>query len=230
MMPPHCNPLISSFHALALLLFVGCNPPAKITTEAGSCERVLDGDTFVYRPPSGDSFHVRLLGIDTPEKSQRFGPEATAALTELLDEAAIELRVDSEDRYGRTLATALANGVDVNARLVELGLAWHFVRYSDDANLQRLQNEARADSRGLWADARTIAPWDYRNGQRIPSSLPRELESIRDSDTVVFITKSGTKYHSAGCRHLTDSAREIPLSRAMSAYEPCGTCKPVKAE
>ncbi|MCC9655603.1 thermonuclease family protein [Rhodopirellula halodulae] len=208
---------------VVLLLFVGCNPPA---TETGTCERVLDGDTFVYRPPSGDAFHVRLLGIDAPEKPQRFGPEATALLTRLLNDAELELLIDSDDRYGRKLATVIADGIDVNAHLVEQGLAWHYVKYSDDANLQSLQNEAREASRGLWADARRIAPWDYRNGQRIPSSLPKELDSIRDSDAVVFITRSGTKYHSAGCRHLTDSAREIPLSRAVSAYEPCGTCKP----
>ncbi|WP_404305912.1 hypothetical protein [Neorhodopirellula lusitana] len=70
-----------------------------------------------------------------------------------------------------------------------------------------------------------VAPWDYRNGQRIPSALPMELESTRDSDATVWITPSGEKYHRADCRFVGDTATEIPVSRAI-AYEPCGVCKP----
>lgn len=41
----------------------------------------------------------------------------------------------------------------------------------------------------------------------------------------VYITSTGSKYHRAGCRHLSDSKTEIELSKAQSqGYEPCGTC------
>jgi hypothetical protein len=105
------------------------------------------------------------------------------------------------------------------------GLAWHYVKYSNDTNLATLQQQARADNLGLWQDAKRIAPWDWRNGQRIPTALPAELESIRDSDETVWITPSGEKYHRRDCRFVGDGAIEMPLSRA-TAYEPCQVCKP----
>jgi endonuclease YncB( thermonuclease family) len=41
-------------------------------------------------------------------------------------------------------------------------MAWVFDRYVKDRSLYRLQDAARADHLGLWADATPIAPWDWR--------------------------------------------------------------------
>ncbi len=44
---------------------------------------------------------------------------------------------------------------------------------------------------------------------------------------VVYVTKSGTKYHLGSCSHLSKSKIEKPLTEAKSAgYTPCKTCKP----
>ena len=49
------------------------------------------------------------------------------------------------------------------------------------------------------------------------------------SDVTVHITKTGTKYHLAGCEYLKDSDTEISLSEAKAGgYEPCGVCHPPK--
>ena len=48
-----------------------------------------------------------------------------------------------------------------------------------------------------------------------------------NSDTTVYITNTGSKYHLAGCRHLSKSKIPITLSEAKAqGYEPCGTCHP----
>lgn len=48
-----------------------------------------------------------------------------------------------------------------------------------------------------------------------------------NSDITVYITNTGTKYHSAGCRHLSKSQIPITLGEAKAqGYEPCGTCHP----
>ena len=52
---------------------------------------------------------------------------------------------------------------------------------------------------------------------------PAEKEPV---ETIVYVTETGTKYHRGTCRHLAKSKIEMPLSRAMSNYSPCGTCKP----
>lgn len=40
----------------------------------------------------------------------------------------------------------------------------------------------------------------------------------------VFITKTGTKYHKATCKHLNKSKIEVELHKAMDDKEPCKTC------
>lgn len=46
---------------------------------------------------------------------------------------------------------------------------------------------------------------------------------------VVYITKSGTKYHLGSCSHLSKSKIEKSLAEAKAAnYEPCKTCNPPK--
>lgn len=44
---------------------------------------------------------------------------------------------------------------------------------------------------------------------------------------IVYVTKSGSKYHTAGCSHLSKSKIAKTLSEVKaSGYEPCKTCKP----
>jgi hypothetical protein len=78
----------------------------------------------------------------------------------------------------------------------------------------------------IWSDKEQIAPWDFRNRVRTKSAKPVNVPSIRSTDTTVYITKTGTHYHSEGCRHLAKSKIPIPLSWAVSAYTACQHCSP----
>ncbi len=46
------------------------------------------------------------------------------------------------------------------------------------------------------------------------------------TQTIVYVTNTGSKYHRSGCRHLDDSKIEMTLEEAKRYYEPCGTCHP----
>lgn len=47
------------------------------------------------------------------------------------------------------------------------------------------------------------------------------------SYTYVYITDTGSKYHSYGCQYLAHSCHEITLSAAIArGYEPCSRCDP----
>ena len=61
-------------------------------------DRITDGDTIVLM----DSTRVRLHGIDTPERDQPYGSEATAALESMVELSVYILEIDT-DRYARTL-------------------------------------------------------------------------------------------------------------------------------
>lgn len=126
---------------------------------------VHDGDTLRAIDAGKVEHKVRLLGIDAPGIGQPFGTVFRDRLTSLTKGKSVEVFVDDRDRYGRVLARLEVGGVDVNLQMIADGLAWHFTRYSDDADLAAAESEARAAKRGLWRDPEPIAPWDWRAGE-----------------------------------------------------------------
>ena len=212
--------------AVCVLFIAGCPAGIETPQNLGVVTRVLDGDTVKFKRPDGSLVTIRLEGIDAPERVQRFGREATGWLAEATDGKAVEVVETGTDRYGRLLADLHVDGEWLNRKLVASGLAWHYVKYNKDTRLATAQNEARANRLGIWQDARRVAPWDYRNGQRVETALPANVESTRETDEVVFITESGAKYHREDCRYLGGNGTRIPVSRAASAYEPCKICFP----
>lgn len=48
----------------------------------------------------------------------------------------------------------------------------------------------------------------------------------QNKEVTVYVTKTGEKYHSAGCRYLSKSQIPISLSAAKASYGPCSVCNP----
>ncbi len=186
----------------------------------------MDGDTLKIADKAKGPTTIRLLGIDAPESQQKFADEAKRWLVERVLSKNVRAEVTSNDRYSRKLANLYIDGAWVNKEMVDAGLAWHYTGYSKDAALAESQERAQSQRIGLWKDDSRIAPWDFRNGVRQPTKAPVNVPSIRENDTVVYITEKGDKYHRAGCRFLEHSKQAIPLSRAQSAYSPCKVCNP----
>ena len=115
---------------------------------------------------------------------------------------------------------------NVNLEMVKSGLAWHYVAKSKDASLANAEARAKRLRKGLWSQQNRISPWDYRNGVRQPTAVPKNVPSTRTTDVGVFVTEYGSKYHRGNCGHLRKSKQAIPLSRARSAYQPCQHCNP----
>ena len=132
----------------------------------GKVVRVLDGDT-VEVLHEGSPERIRLNGIDCPEKSQAFGQRAKQFTSSLCFGKVVRVEDHGKDRYGRTIGEVFADGKDVNRELVRAGLAWWYRKYApNDAELKRLEQEAKEAKRGLWADAEAMAPWDWRHRGR----------------------------------------------------------------
>lgn len=127
----------------------------------GKVVGIADGDTLtvlVDRKP----VKVRLEGIDAPERSQAFGARSREKLSELVFGKTVRVVTYGTDRYGRTLGVVFIDGENVNAKMIESGLAWHYKRYSSDAELDRLERDARREKRGLWSDPAPVEPWNWR--------------------------------------------------------------------
>lgn len=135
-------------------------PGASITGHA----RVIDGDTLEVA-----GTRVRIFGIDAPEIGQRCGSwscgwAAKMAMERLVGSGSVSCTPMDRDRYGRTVAKCWAGGVDLGGRLVALGLATDYKRYSH--GLYRDQEDAaKAERLGIWATGFT-APEDWRRGKR----------------------------------------------------------------
>jgi endonuclease YncB( thermonuclease family) len=136
------------------------------TSFTGEVVAVKDGDTIeVLR--TGRAVTVRLHGIDAPEMGQPFGRNAKQAASKYVFGKSVRVEVKDVDRYGRLVGRVRVQGGSLNAMLVRDGLAWWYRRYApNDAELQRLQRQARNANRGLWSRPSPTQPWDWRDRDR----------------------------------------------------------------
>lgn len=115
------------FPRLPALLLALC--VAAGSAQARSDCRAIDGDTIACGKQ-----HVRIVNVDTPELGAGARCPAEAALAERarrftaeqLAGTKVEIRPDPkrpQDRYGRTLARVVVDGIDLGEALVAAGLA-----------------------------------------------------------------------------------------------------------
>ncbi len=141
--PPFCR-AVATGGLLVLLILV----PLSQTFSAGErtygdfkgvvLHSCYDGDTCTFTIPGvhpllGDHIGVRIRGMDAPEIRGKCEAEREGALRARDELVAIltrakEIRlVDvARDKYFRILATVTADGRDVSAALVKIGLARHY--------------------------------------------------------------------------------------------------------
>lgn len=158
---------------LLLLALVACTPGDGGYSEADgdgvTAVKVFDGDSLIVSDAAGRQIEVRLYGIDAPERGQAYSNKAKQALQGLLGRHALRMEIVEIDRYGRTVAVLYrANGGDsINSEMVGRGFAWVYRRYNKDAAMLALEDRARQDRAGLWADRDTpVAPWNWRRDAR----------------------------------------------------------------
>ena len=208
-----------------------------------SVQRIIDGDTVEIQY-NGNPTKVRLIGVDTPETVhptkpvEAFGAEASAFTRNLLLGESVYLRFDREmtDRHGRLLAYLyrVPDGLFVNLEIVRQGYGNAYTRFpfKHMELFRQYEHRARKAGKGLWnttTHSKTASPSAkiQTGGQQVPS-VPQSVPTDHD-EIEVYTTKTGTKYHRAGCRHLK-SKKAIALKEAVKRYSPCSVCKPPNRE
>jgi endonuclease YncB( thermonuclease family) len=129
--------------------------------------RVIDGDTIVI-----NGTHIRLAGIDSPERSQtcegrdgnvyECGRDASSVMAELIRGQRVECVSEGPDRYGRTLATCRTERGELNAEMVRRGWA---VPYMAHGRYRVEMGEAKAASLGIWS-GRFEMPAEWRRAHK----------------------------------------------------------------
>lgn len=146
------------------LLTFCCMTALLLDVHAAPVIGISDGDTLKVLE-NGEPVTIRLSDIDAPEKSQAFGERSKQSLSEMCFKKDANFVTRSKDRYGRSIARVYCSGIDVNRAQIERGMAWHYVRYSSDTELSKVQEHAKASKRGLWADTSPIPPWEFRRSK-----------------------------------------------------------------
>ncbi len=134
-------------------------PPTAVPTaapqsplESGPVIRVVDGDTIDVLL-DGRNTRVRYLQVNTPERDEPCGRDATAANAAFVQAEVVSLVPDTElfDRYGRLLRFVYVDELLVNRALVERGYAEVVLYPPNNARydeFRALEAEAAAAGRG----------------------------------------------------------------------------------
>jgi endonuclease YncB( thermonuclease family) len=152
-----CSPFLNS-----------CEPAQTIPVDEIKLTvyRIIDGDSFEGRA-NGQTYRIRLFGIDAPEKGQDFYQKSKDRLGQLCKEGPLTIKIQNKDYFGRWVADAYTTkGIFINQVMVKEGFAWHFTKYSKDPKLKKLEKDARDARIGIWSFKNPVAPWEYRKNKK----------------------------------------------------------------
>jgi endonuclease YncB( thermonuclease family) len=205
---------------LPVLFLLAMTRPTCALEYSARVVGVSDGDTLTVLQERS-RVHVRLYGIDAPEKAQDEGSRAKQLASSLALGEAVTVRVHDTDRYGRTVAeVVLPDGRSLNREMVAAGMAWWYRQYAPaDGELARLEAEARAGRRGLWSQSNPVPPWSWRKavtGQRTRAVVGNRRSRL---------------YHNANCRGVAtmSEGNRVGFDSAEQAgaagYRPAADCR-----
>lgn len=133
----------------------------------GKVIAITDGDTFKLLTTDSTQIKVRLANIDCPERKQPYSNKAKQFVSDAIFAKTVKIHVLKKDRYRRFISNVIYDdSISLCHQLVKNGLAWHYVKYSKDTTLQRIEDYARLNKIGLWKDPNPIAPWKWRDDKK----------------------------------------------------------------
>lgn len=196
--------------------------------------QVLDGDSIRAKRPirwvvDGEPkriTRIRYIGVDTPEHNDPFWRAARALNKSLVYRKRVRLEFDKEktDRYNRLLAYVYVDDLFINAEVVKRGYARAYTvepntRY--ERLFKQLEDEARADGRGMWSTLADILPAVIEQEESPSSNMGKYIAS-----------KNSKVFHLSSCKW---AKRILEINKVHfatyqevinSGRRPCRICKP----
>lgn len=233
------------FSFLIVLFFLF--PPSSVFSSAdnftGRVIEVADGDSITILTHYNEEKRIRLGGIDCPESSQLHGDEAKHFLSSIVLERRVRILPDGIDDYGRTVATVLLNGENVNRRIIAFGQGWVYRKYctADYCNdWLKLEETARNARVGLWRDDNPRPPWEWRAEQKskdrdkggfinkFSAFLSSNVASGRGSSGVYHGNRRSHVFHGPSCQDYNCKNCTVMLGSVQDAvnagYRAHGEC------
>tara|TARA_Y100001949_G_scaffold68344_1_gene57920 strand:+ start:1785 stop:2255 length:471 start_codon:yes stop_codon:yes gene_type:complete len=151
------------YFGLSFLVFLSFDASSEFIQDL-KVEKIIDGDT-VYASLEGKTYKLRLTEIDAPERDQPFGRQSKVFLRELLKDGEFDADISGKDQYGRYLARLYDNGVDINRKMVNEGMAWVYDFYVTDKTFYKNQQSAQQEKKGIWSKRFPAPPWEWRRAR-----------------------------------------------------------------
>jgi len=233
------KPSKSSLLFISLLFFIFNNNSANAEKMTGTIDSVIDGDLITITS-KGKEVEVRLFGIDTPEKTQAFGQSAKNFTGAMASGKEIRVEPIFKDPNGKTVAMVFVNGFNLNEQIISQGFGWVCRQYCKEsfcADWLKLEANAKASQKGLWADANPIPPWEYRQKQRggsesggikLAAIPPVSGKSLSGGPAAYHGNTKTHLFHSSACKEFkcpTCTVNFNSISEALDAdYRPHRDC------
>ncbi len=120
-----------------------------------------DSDT-VKIADGNKTYKLRISEIDAPERNQHYGKKSRRALMSLCKNAKVQVIITGTDKYKRQVGQLYCNQKNASEFMVGHGYAWFNAKYSNNQQLDALQEQARQDKAGLWLKDKAMPPWVWR--------------------------------------------------------------------
>jgi len=153
---------------LAFAVIILCATQAYCSNVEIGDAVAIDGDTLIL-----NGKHIRLQGIDAPEKNQlceyaginlKCGLSSRNYLNSIIKNQEIKCDIEGKDKYNRYLGLCTNGDNDIiNALMVKSGNALIYVQYGVDYLPEEIY--ARRHNNGIWA-TKFEMPWNYRHNTR----------------------------------------------------------------
>lgn len=221
------------------LLFHFTSISANAETMKGTIDSVIDGDLITITS-KGKEVEIRLFGIDAPEKTQAFGQSAKNFTGAMASGKEIRVEPISKDQYGKTVAMVFVNGINLNEQIISQGFGWVYRQYCKESfctDWLKLESNAKASQKGLWADANPTPPWEYRQKQgsgsenggiKLTANPSASAKSISGGPAAYHGNTKTHAFHSSACKEFncpTCTVNFNSISEALDAdYRPHRDC------
>jgi len=123
---------------------------------------VHEGDRLTIRH-DGRNETIYIKDIDCPELKQAYGKQAKQAIAAYVGSRDVVVRALKRGRNGLgTAEILLQDGRNVGHELLKEGLAWARPDRGHDQSLEKMEQLAKAEHKGLWSDPDPVAPWKWK--------------------------------------------------------------------
>ena len=175
-----------------------------------------------------------------------FTGDAEKVSEDLIIKAKYNLKADvlKVGHHGSTTSTspAFAQAVSPKYSIISVGKDNSY-NHPDNIIISRLKTYGevhRTDLEGtivVTSDGNKLTLVAQKTSTAMPTIIPPDNQTFTTvplipialvgQESIVYVTKTGTKYHKDGCSYLSKSKIEINLTDAISkSYGPCSKCKP----